>query len=84
MGYYYDWIEQRWQPRQHRQLSAAERERQARRGRLLRGLLAEISDDDGLSQLYAALLARHWIGGDEELMRSFGKQVAALSHEGAH
>jgi hypothetical protein len=83
MGYYYDWIERRWEPRRHRQLSITERQRQARRGQLLRGLLAEISRDDGVSQMYGGLLARHWIADDEELMRAFGKQVAALNHEGA-
>jgi hypothetical protein len=82
MGYYYDWLERKWLPRQHRQLSLRERSEQSRRGALLHGLLVEISGGDSVSSLYAGLLARRLIGDDEELMRTFGKQLAELGQEG--
>jgi hypothetical protein len=77
MGYYYDWLERQWLPRHPRALSPREQRQRDHRAQLLRHLLNELQEDgDSVSQLYAGLLARSLISGDEELMRAFGKEVA--------
>ena len=80
-GYYFDWLEKKWLPRQHRELSQQQQRQRSRRVQLLRDLLAEIGSGDSVSQLYAALLARTLVGQDEELMRQYGQQVAGLMHD---
>ena len=77
MGYYYDWINKRWQER-----IPTARPRPARsvsRQTLLSGLIEEMHNGDSESKLYAGLLARVVVVGDEELMKTFGKQVACLT-----
>ena len=75
-GYIYDWFAGQWLPRQHRELSHAERHQRARREQLLRYLLPEMQHGDSTSQLYAGLLARCLLSADQELMREYGEQVA--------
>jgi len=75
MGYYYDWINQRWQERGQ----STRPSRKVLRPTLLTGLLEEMQKGDSQSKLYAGLLARVLVVGDEELMKSFGKQIACLT-----
>jgi hypothetical protein len=84
MGYYYDWIEQNWLPLQHRELTSQQCRRRTCRHRLLSELLTELeAGDDGVSRLYAGLLARRLISRDQELMREFGRQVVETASDGA-
>jgi len=73
MGYYYDWVNEKWQ---HRPGPVLPERRYRRRETLLRYLLAEINDGDSLTSLYAGLLARALVVLDEELMNEYGERVA--------
>ena len=85
MAYYYDWIAQRWRESQHTELTRAQRSRSAQRRILLTKLLNEIDDaSDGVTRLYAGLLARHLVTRDESLMREFGRDVVNQTGTAAH
>ena len=85
MGYYYDWIAQRWREDQRAELTRAQRSRSAQRRSLLSALLYEIDDaGDGVAKLYAGLLARHLVSRDESLMREFGRDVVNQTGNAAH
>ena len=77
MGYYYDWLNSRWveksltPPKQPR--------REIPRQDLLTALIEEMVEGDSETCLYAGLLARKLIVGNEVLMRQFGKKVARLT-----
>jgi len=79
---YYDWFAREWKPRRRRPLKLTERWRQARRRRVMRDLLHEI-EAGGIAGLYAAMLARTFVGADEELMDAFGEELAGLACEDA-
>jgi hypothetical protein len=81
MGFYYDWLERKWQPSDRaRELTLPQRQQIARRRALLDQVCTEIerggNSDTGL---YARLLARALVRTDELLMREHGKQVAVLT-----
>jgi hypothetical protein len=81
MGFYYDWLEERWTPVDHdRKLTRATREQIRRRGELIEELITEIETSrDGMTLLYASLLARTLAASDELLMREYGKRIAELA-----
>lgn len=79
-GFIYDWNVGKWLPKQHRELSFADRRHHARRQRLLYCLLIEMRSGDGIAAMYANLLARHLIGTDQDLMHDYGERVAAFGH----
>jgi transposase len=84
MGFFYDWIEQRWSPIDHdRRLTPEARRRLERRTNLIEQLIAELEDSrDGVAVLYAGLLARRLASSDEILIRQFSKTLARLAtHE---
>jgi len=77
MGYYFDWLNEKWvekpavQPRRpHRMFP---------RRTLVTALVEEMLKGDSEAKLYAAMLARKLIVGDRELMAEFGKQIAAMT-----
>jgi hypothetical protein len=74
MGWYYDWIAKKWQPR--KAPSQRQRQHHSRRRVLLRDLLGEIDTGDSVTKLYAGLLARAVVARDQELMREYGRQIA--------
>jgi hypothetical protein len=80
MGYFYDWVDQRWQPLDHhRRLTGVQRRQINRRRNVLADLLVEMIEGDSTTQLYAGLLARTLICADQDLMREFGERVVKLS-----
>lgn len=80
MGYFYDWVEEKWKPKRDETLSLSERRQVNRRSTLLRELIAEIEQGgDGISRLYAGLLARALLATDEELMRDHGERIVKLT-----
>jgi hypothetical protein len=82
MGYYYDWVDRKWVPRQDATPTPAQRRLTARRRDLIRNLLTEIEHHgDSVVYLYTALLTRTLVQRDEELMREFGKQVVGATSE---
>jgi len=72
--HYYDWINMRWVERTP---GLQLRPRRARHT-LLEALVEEMREGDSETQLYAGLLARKLLVGDEEMMRAFGKEVAEM------
>jgi len=76
MGYYFDWLNERWvekplvQPRRPR--------RTCSRRTLVTALVEEMQKGDCEAKLYAGLLVRKLIIGDMALMSEFGKQIAAM------
>jgi hypothetical protein len=80
MGFYYDWLEERWSPIDHdRVLTRSDRRRIERHGRLIADLLGQLDDLDGITFLYASLLARTLAASDELLMMEHGEKVATLT-----
>ncbi len=79
---YYDWFEREWKPRRRRPLKLTERWRQQRRQRVMYDLLSEI-EVGGIAGLYAAMLARTFVGADEDLMDAFGEELAGVAYEEA-
>jgi hypothetical protein len=80
MGYYYHWVDKRYQPLDHhRKLTATQQRQLSRRRNLVADLLVEMAAGDSVVQLYAGLLARTLICTDQDLMREFGEQVVKLS-----
>ena len=74
MPHYYDWRHMRWVERTP---GLRLRPRRARHT-LLEALVEEMREGDSETQLYAGLLARKLLVGDEEMMRAFGKEVAEM------
>jgi hypothetical protein len=81
MGYYFDWLEKKWLPKQRAQPTSRQMLQRARHRAMLRGLITEIEEGDGVTRLYASLLARCIVSGDETLMRELGQQVAEMQVE---
>jgi hypothetical protein len=83
MGYFYDWIDQKWQPIDHaRKLTVKQRRRLSRRKILMDDLLLEIDKGhDAITTLYGTLLLRTLAKTDELLMREYGEQIAKLAPE---
>ena len=81
MGYYFDWLEKKWPPKQDLQPTLRQRTQRARHRAMLRELITEIEEGDGVTRLYASLLARCLVSGDEALMRELGQQVAEMAVE---
>ena len=81
MGFYYNWLEERWLPIDHdRKLTTAARHRIEQCSVLIERLLTEMEDGrDGTARLYAGLLVRHLVASDEALMRKYGKQTAVVT-----
>jgi hypothetical protein len=82
MGYFWDEIDRRWQPKDRDRkypLPPKVWEELERRGVLIKALLGQMKDgDDGVATLYAGLLAGRLCQSDELLMAAHGKEVAAL------
>ena len=77
MGYYFDWLNQRWVEK-----PAVQRRRPRRmvpRRTLVTALIEEMHKGDSEAKLYAGMLVRTLIIGDRQLMKEFGKQIAAIS-----
>jgi hypothetical protein len=86
MGYYYDWINEKWVERERgcRPTIGPSVRRRKRRRTLIAELLTEIAEShDGDATLYATMLARALVTTDEELMKEFGEQVAAIGNKAA-
>lgn len=77
MGYYYDWLNSRWVEKSS--IPPKQPRRTIPRQTLLTALLEEMVKGDSETQLWAGLLARKLIVGDECLMKQFGKKVAMLT-----
>jgi hypothetical protein len=75
-GYYYDWINQRWEPKPVKECRT---QRFTAHKALLCALADEIQHGDSPAKLYASLLARVIVAGDARLMGKFGKQVASAA-----
>lgn len=83
MGYFYDWLENRWVPIDHgRRLTPAQRRQIERHRQLVTDLITEVQKSRGEIRLYASLLVRALVSSEELLMGEFGRQVAQLSPEG--
>lgn len=68
--------------RHRRPLKLTERWREMRRARLLAALIMEIEKDgDGITVLYASLLARNLIATSKALATAFGEQIEQLAGE---
>jgi hypothetical protein len=80
MGYYYDWLEGRWDPIDHdRELTRRQRLRIERRKILIEDLITEIEiSDDSIIKLYAGLLARTLTATDELLIREYSKRLSEM------
>jgi hypothetical protein len=77
MGYYYNWVDAKWV---EKPLIAPKPPRRAvPRRTLVTALMEEMSKGDSEARLYAELLARKLIVGDEGLMKEFGKTVAEMT-----
>lgn len=83
MGYYYDHIEEKWQPIDHdRVLTAKQKRRLSRRRLLIEDLITEIERGcNSLTHLYASLLLRTLVKTDELLMREYGETVSKVATE---
>lgn len=83
MGFYFDWIEQKWRPINHnRKINPYQKRCIFRRRELIEDLLREIaSGGNMMTGLYANLLLRTLVKTDESLMRQYGERVAKLSPE---
>ena len=82
MGYFYDWVDRKWEPIDHdRKPTVYQKRLLAERGRLIDNLIEEIERNDGVTGLYATLLARALVKTDEFLMRAHGERIAHLSPE---
>jgi hypothetical protein len=77
--YYYDWVQERWVEPTSTESTPAQKRQCARRRDLIEGLLDEIAAGDGITTLYAGLLARQLITTDEVLMRAYGREVVNQS-----
>jgi hypothetical protein len=82
MGYYYDWIDRKWEAIDHdRKLTVYKKKLIAERGKLIENLIDEIERMDGVTGLYAQLLARALVKKDQLLMREYGERIANFSPE---
>ena len=83
MGYYYDWLEQKWAPIDHgRTLNRREQRRIDRRRALIDDLILEFKcGRDGQIALFAGLLLRALVRSDEQLMRDRGEAIANVSFD---
>jgi hypothetical protein len=79
MGYYYDWMVQKWMPRS--KPTAAQKSQRAFRHGLIADLLTEIeSGGDSAASLYAGMLARTLVTTDAALMDEYGERIADLGN----
>ena len=77
MGYYYDWLAQKWRPRS--KPTAAQKSQREFRHRLIADLLTEIeTGSDSVASMYAGLLARTLVTTDAALMDEYGQHIANL------
>jgi hypothetical protein len=83
MGFYFDWVDRKWVPKDHdARPTPAQRRQRERRRTLLGNLITEIEQGgNGVTCLYAGLLARTLVQADEELMQEYGKQVVHITDE---
>jgi hypothetical protein len=81
MGYYANWLENRWDPIDHnRVITAEQRQLIDRRKRLIDDLMVEIeTSGDSIIKLYAGLLARTLTATDEVLIRACSERLANLT-----
>ena len=81
MGYYFDWVNQKYHPIEHdREITPALQRKLVRRAQLVTALVTEIEKGgDQITRMYANLLARTLVCTDELLMREHGERVAKLS-----
>jgi hypothetical protein len=80
MGYFYNYLEKRWDPINHdRQLNRQQRQQIERKKTLIAGLITEIeASNDSVVKLYVSLAARTLAATDELLLRAHGKRLAEL------
>jgi glucose-6-phosphate dehydrogenase assembly protein OpcA len=77
MGYYYNWLAQKWLPRS-KPTATQKSQREFRHG-LIADLLTEIEDgSDSVASMYAGLLARTLVTTDAALMDEYGERIANL------
>lgn len=81
MGYFYNHLEERWDPIDHeRKLTRGQKRRIQRRGELIADLITEIERGKGsVTKLYAGLLARTLASTDEILLREYGQRLAEMT-----
>jgi hypothetical protein len=81
MGFYYDYVDRKYQEiDHHRELTPQQKRSISRRRSLLDELFAEIEHGgDSNAGLYARMLARALVKTDEILMRDLGEQVGVLT-----
>ena len=81
MGYYANWLEDRYDPIDHdRVLTAEQRQLIERRKRLIEDLMVEIeTSGDSIITLYAGLLARTLTATDELLIRAHSERLSRMT-----
>jgi hypothetical protein len=81
MRYFWDYIENIWQPTERsKELTRKRHRRIARRSQLIEDLFREIDlGRNSITSLYANMLARALVQTDEKIMKEYGKRVAELS-----
>jgi hypothetical protein len=80
MGYYYDWLAQKWMPRS--KPTAAQKSQRQFRHRLIADLLTEIeSGGNSIASLYAGMLARTLVTTDAALMDEYGQHLAEIGKD---
>lgn len=77
MGYFYDWINEKWEDKAGHEGHPRKSAHQT----LLPQLMKEIEQSSSETRLYAGLLARAIVVQDYGLMREYGKQVARATGE---
>lgn len=82
MGYYYDWVAQKWMPRSAARPTARQKSHRGFRHRLIADLLTEIEHGgDSMVNLYAVLLVRTLVTTDVALMEEYGQRVAEIGKQ---
>jgi hypothetical protein len=79
MGYFFDWIDMRWQPKDHSAPTRTQIRRTNRRRKLVFDLLTELEHGTSMTTLYSGLLARALVQADQELMNELGETVANVT-----
>jgi len=80
MGYFWDALEDKWKPiDHHRRLTPEQRAVLDRRRQLIQQLMVEIEHGDGVTALYAGLLARTLTASDQELIRGYSDVLNQLT-----
>jgi hypothetical protein len=78
MGYFYDWVNEKWEDKAGHECHPR---RKAAHQTLLPQLMKKIEQGSSETRLYAGLLVRAIVVQDFSLMREYGKQVARLTGE---